>query len=212
VESAKCFATLLHTLPGMPYVFQGEEIGMTGVRFGTIDDYNDIAMKNKYKEEVAKGRDPEEVFESLLHLSRDNSRTPMQWNETENAGFSSGTPWIKVNPNYKEINVSEALSDPDSVFYYYKQLIALRKQNEVMVYGSYEPILENDLQIYAYSRVLGEEKWLVILNISDQPAVCELPESMSVQTKEMIITNYSGQPDEGCAIKLKPYEARIYRM
>ncbi|MCZ8512661.1 alpha-glucosidase [Paenibacillus filicis] len=212
VESAKCFATLLHTLPGMPYVYQGEEIGMTGVRFGSIDDYNDIAMKNKYKEEVAKGRDPEEVFESLLHLSRDNSRTPMQWDGTENAGFSSGTPWIKVNPNYKEINVSEALADPDSVFYYYKRLIELRKHNEVMVYGSYEPILENDLQIYAYSRVLGEEQWLVVLNISDRPAACNLPVSMSGRAREMILTNASGQPHEGDELRLSPYEARIYRM
>ncbi len=128
VESAKCFATLLHTLPGMPYIYQGEEIGMTGVRFGSIEDYNDIAMKNKYKEEVAKGRDPQEVFESLLHLSRDNSRTPVQWNGSENAGFSGGTPWIKVNPNYKEINVEQALADPDSVFYYYKKANRAQKR------------------------------------------------------------------------------------
>lgn len=212
VECAKCFATLLHTLPGMPYVYQGEEIGMTGVRFDSIEDYNDIAMKNKYKEEVAKGRDPKEVFESLLHLSRDNSRTPMQWDGTENAGFSSGTPWIKVNPNYKEINVAEALADPDSVFYYYQKLISLRKQHEVMVYGSYEPILEEDQQIYAYFRVLGEEKWLVVLNISEEPAVCELPEPVSGQAKEIILANLPMEPDAGGAIRLKPYEARIYQV
>ncbi|MBP1154126.1 MULTISPECIES: alpha-glucosidase [unclassified Paenibacillus] len=210
VESAKCFATLLHTLPGMPYIYQGEEIGMTGVRFDSIEDYYDIAMKNKYKEEVEKGRDPKEVFESLLHLARDNSRTPVQWDDSKNAGFTSGTPWIKVNPNYKEINVAAALADPDSVFYYYKKLIQLRKEHEVMVYGSYEPLLEDHQQIYTYLRVLDNEKWLVILNISDQTVTCELPESISSHTKEMIISNYPQSSDRSDSFKLNPYEARIY--
>ncbi len=211
VESAKCFATLLHTLPGMPYVYQGEEIGMTGVRFESIDDYNDIAMKNKYKEEVEKGRDPKEVFESLLHLSRDNSRTPVQWNNTENAGFTSGTPWMKVNPNYTKINVEQALRDPDSIFYFYKKLIQLRKENEVMVYGTYEPILEENLQIYSYFRSMGEERWLVILNISDQSAKFELPDSVSFSSKELLIANYLVQGDDSIhSFVLKPYEARVY--
>ncbi|WP_084031616.1 alpha-glucosidase [Anaerobacillus arseniciselenatis] len=143
-QSAKLLATLLHTLPGMPYIYQGEEIGMTGVRFSSIDDYQDIAMKNKYKEEVEKGRDPEEVFESLLLLSRDNSRTPVQWNDSHNAGFTTGTPWMKVNPNYKEINVKEALQNRNSIYYYYKKLIQLRKENEVIVYGDFVDHSKND--------------------------------------------------------------------
>lgn len=212
VESAKCFATLLHTLPGMPYIYQGEEIGMTGVRFDSIDDYNDIAMKNKYREEVEKGRDPKEVFESLLHLSRDNSRTPVQWDDSENAGFTSGTPWIKVNPNYKEINVAAALADPNSVFYYYKKLIQLRKAHEVMVYGSYEPLLEDHEQIYAYLRELGGEKWLVVLNISDQPAVCELPASVISYPRELLIANYREQANPSDEWQLRPYESRVYRL
>lgn len=210
VESAKCFATLLHTLPGMPYIYQGEEIGMTGVRFESIDDYDDIAMKNKYKEEVEKGRDPQMVFEELLHLSRDNSRTPIQWDTLDQAGFTQGTPWIKMNPNYMSINVEQALADPDSIFYYYQNLIRLRKENEVMIYGSYEPLMEEDPEIYAYLRVLGQERWLVLLNISDQSVKFELLGSLSGKLGEMLICNYS-QPEED-DLRLRPYEARIYRV
>ncbi|KIL34207.1 oligo-1,6-glucosidase [Cohnella kolymensis] len=212
VESAKCFATMLHTLPGMPYVYQGEEIGMTGVRFPSIDDYDDIAMKNKYKEEVGKGRDPQEVFESLLHLTRDNSRTPMQWDETPNAGFSQGSPWLKVNPNCSEINVEKALADPDSVFYHYQKLIRLRKDNEVMVYGSYEPILDEDDQIYAYYRTLESERWLVVLNISDEEAQCRLPDNVNSSLGEVIIRNYPETSGGSEGLLLKPYEARVYRI
>ncbi|GGG04058.1 glycoside hydrolase family 13 protein [Paenibacillus abyssi] len=211
-ESATCFATLLHTLPGMPYVYQGEEIGMTGVRFDTIDDYNDIAMKNKYKEETGKGRDPQEVFESLLHLARDNSRTPMHWDDSSMAGFTGGTPWIKVNPNYKEINVAAALADPNSVFYYYKKLIQLRKEHEVMVYGSYEPVLEDHPQLYAYFRTLGTEKWLIVLNISEQSVSFELPESAASVSRETVITNYPDDHAGGSgALTMRPFEAVIYR-
>jgi oligo-1,6-glucosidase len=212
VESAKCFATMLHTLPGMPYVYQGEEIGMTGARFPSIHDYNDIAMKNKYKEEVAKGRDPQEVFESLLHLARDNSRTPMQWNSTTNAGFSQSTPWLKTNPNYRAINVEQALADPDSVYYYYQKLIRLRKQNDVMVYGDYEPILEEHPQIYAYYRTLGDERWLILLNISDQETLCELPDDVASTLTETVIRNYPEQTESANEFLLNPYEARIYRI
>lgn len=211
VPSAKCFATLIHTLPGMPYVYQGEEIGMTGVRYESIDDYNDIAMINKYKEAVAAGRDPQATFESLLHLSRDNSRTPMQWNDSANAGFTEGVPWLKVNPNYREINVEQALSDPDSVFYYYQKLIRLRKENEVMVYGSYEPILEDHPQIYAFYRALGSERWLILLNISEQEVLAELPEDAASRLQETLLRNYPEEADAADEFLLKPYEARIYR-
>lgn len=210
VESAKCFATLLHTLPGMPYIFQGEEIGMTGVRFNSIDDYNDIAMKNKFKEEVGKGRNPEEVLASLQLLSRDNSRTAVQWDTSENGGFTTGKPWIKVNPNYEEINVEQAIADPDSVFYYYKKLIQLRKENEVMVYGTFETYLDNHPKIYAYTRELEDEQWLVVLNISDQKSQLELPSDLNFKLKELILGNY--QVDDQEVVELRPYEARIYRI
>ncbi|UYZ21776.1 glycoside hydrolase family 13 protein [Mesobacillus jeotgali] len=212
-ESAKCFATLLHTLPGMPYVFQGEEIGMTGVRFDSIDEYNDIAMKNKYKEEVAKGREPQEVLESLQLLSRDNSRTPVQWDASANGGFTSGDPWIKVNPNYKEINVEQALADPDSVFFFYKKLIQLRKENEVMVYGDFETYLDDHLEIYAYTRELDNERWLIVLNISEQKSILELSSDTDFVVKELLLANYEVADKENIdSVELQPYEARIYRV
>jgi oligo-1,6-glucosidase len=213
VESAKLFATLLHTLPGMPYIYQGEELGMTGVRFPSIEDYNDIAMKNKYKEEIEKGRDPQEVFESLLHLSRDNSRTPMQWDDSENAGFTSGSPWIKVNPNYTEMNAAKVLEDSDSVYYYYKKLIELRKEHEVMVYGDYETILEEHKQIYAYTRQLGDKKWLVLLNVSEEKAEAALPDELAYVFKEVILTNYPQvQAENAKGLALEPYHALIYQI
>lgn len=216
VESAKLLATMLHTLPGMPYVFQGEEIGMTGVRFKSIEDYNDIAMKNKYKEEVEKGKDPDEVFESLLLLSRDNSRTPMQWNSGKNAGFTTGSPWINVNPNYKEINVENVLNDPDSVFYYYQKLIALRKKNNVMVYGDYEDLSKKDPYIYMYTRSDNDHTWLVMLNHSDERQQVNISEQFSGSEASLVIANMEAE-DKGKitltnTMMLRPHEARVYEV
>ncbi|MBM7662397.1 oligo-1,6-glucosidase [Bacillus mesophilus] len=210
VESAKLLATMVHTMPGMPYIFQGEEIGMTGVRFSTIEDYNDIAMKNKYKEEVAKGRDPQEVFESLLPLSRDNSRTPMQWNDSEQAGFTDGNPWIKVNPNYKSINVEAALKDPNSVFYYYKKLIQLRKDHPVMVYGSFTDYSTGHETIYAYTRELEDKQWLIVLNHSDQHEKFSIPDIISDKKLEPILHNYDTITMDNKSIELRPHEAVIF--
>ncbi len=212
-QSAKLLATLLHTLPGMPYIYQGEEIGMTGVRFSSIDDYQDIAMKNKYKEEVEKGRDPEEVFESLLLLSRDNSRTPVQWNDSHNAGFTTGTPWMKVNPNYKEINVKEALQNRDSIYYYYKKLIQLRKENEVSVYGDFVDHSKNDEKLYMYTRSYEGRTWLIMLNHSDGDYSLELSDEFS-GNKKLVIGNYPDVDNEELptSVNLRPHEARIYEM
>ncbi|MGD7044330.1 glycoside hydrolase family 13 protein [Jeotgalibacillus proteolyticus] len=213
-ESAKLLATMLHTLPGMPYVYQGEEIGMTGVRFDSIKDYEDIAMKNKYKEEVEKGRDPQEVFESLLLLSRDNSRTPMQWDDGEQAGFTTGTPWIKVNPNKKEINVKQALKDPNSIFYYYQQLIALRKEQPVMVYGDYEDLSRKYETLYVYTRSYEKKTWLILLNHSDKDQRYKFEERCIGRPVHCVIGNYdrgeAGRMHLEPSILLKPYEARIY--
>jgi oligo-1,6-glucosidase len=212
VESAKLLGTLVHTLPGMPYIYQGEEIGMTGVRFSSIEDYDDIAMKNRYRELVAKGGHPQEVFESLLALSRDNSRTPMQWDASENAGFTTGTPWIKVNPNHKEINVEQALSDPNSVFYYYQKLISLRKQNPVMIYGDYTDLSKGDEHLYVYTRSLDGVTWMIILNHSDNETRFTLPGGYQDAHKTLILANYSDVTgDESIAnTSLRPHEARIY--
>ncbi|OAS86871.1 MULTISPECIES: glycoside hydrolase family 13 protein [Metabacillus] len=213
IESAKLLATMIHTLPGTPYIYQGEEIGMTGVRFDSIDDYNDIAMKNKYKEEVGKGRDPKEVFDSLLLLSRDNSRTPMQWSNQNQAGFTNGTPWIKVNPNYIDINVEEALKDPNSVFYYYQKLITLRKKHDVMVYGDFTDLTAGDEHLYVYTRTLNETTWLIVLNHSNEPREYFLQKEHQATTKELIIANYDiDELELGASFIMQPHEARIYKI
>ncbi|MBL0387739.1 alpha-glucosidase [Tumebacillus sp. ITR2] len=214
VESAKLLGTLVHTLPGMPYIYQGEELGMTGVRFSSIEDYDDIAMKNKYRDEVAEGRDPQEVFESLLPRSRDNSRTPMQWDASDNAGFTTGKPWIKVNPNHTRINVEQALADPNSVFYYYKKLIQLRKDNPVMVYGDYYDLSEGHAELYVFKRELDGVRWLVILNHSDRENEFTLPAGYEDAKKELVLANYSDVDGTTSIQKttLRPHEARVYRM
>ncbi|CAI6056442.1 Oligo-1,6-glucosidase [Cohnella sp. JJ-181] len=216
VQSAKLLATMLHTLPGIPYIYQGEEIGMTGVRFPSIEDYDDIAMKNRYAEEIAKGRDPAETLSGLQALSRDNSRTPMQWDDSSEAGFTTGKPWIKVNPNYREINVAKDLADLDSVYAYYQRLIALRKENEVMVYGDFEewPEWEEDARLYVYTRKLGGVCWLIVLNHSDEATDMALPARLSGRTMRMLLGNESnvGVGETEGYLRLKPHEARIFEV
>jgi oligo-1,6-glucosidase len=212
VQSAKLLGTMVHTMPGMPYIYQGEEIGMTGVRFSSIEDYNDIAMKNKYKEEVEKGRDPQEVFESLLPLSRDNSRTPMQWNDSDQAGFTIGIPWIKVNPNYGKINVKAALKDPNSVFYYYKKLIQLRKQNPVMVYGSFTDHSKGHESVYAYTRELEGTTWFIVLNHSNNTEQFKVPQTFVNMEREPLLHNYDTIIINNELIELRPHEAIILEL
>lgn len=212
VQSAKCFGTLIHTLPGMPYVFQGEEIGMTGIRYSSIDQYNDVATRNKYAEEVGKGRDSEEVLAELQHLSRDNSRTPMQWSAEQQGGFTEGTPWIGANPNYTEINVEAALKDPNSVYYYYKNMIALRKENPVMIYGSFTTYFDEHEQLYVYKREYEGSSWLVVLNISEQPASCDLSACGLQPNAEVVLSNYERNSDESVSLELQPYEAIVYQL
>jgi oligo-1,6-glucosidase len=212
VESAKLLATMIHTLPGTPYIYQGEEIGMTGVQYASVVDYKDIAFQNKYKEEVEKGRDPKEVLDELRPLARDNSRSPMQWNDSEHAGFTTGIPWIQVNPNYKEINVDNNLNDPHSVLNYYKKLIQLRKQNPVMVYGSYEDLSEQDRYIYAYTRTLDSVCWLIVLNHSNQRHTFVVPNTLQHVDWKLVLANYKDVSVQGVleSIELEPHEARIY--
>ncbi|WP_079479860.1 glycoside hydrolase family 13 protein [Halobacillus salinus] len=207
VESAKLLATMIHTLPGIPYIFQGEEIGMTGVRYDSIDDYHDIAMKNKYEEEVNKGREPSRVFEELLPLSRDNSRTPMQWTDVEHAGFTDGKPWIKVNPNYPSINVEKEMNESNSVFYFYQTLIQLRKRNPVMVYGDYTDLSADDPDLYCYKRSFEGNEWIVLLNHSD--AINNFKRlDLDLNGAELILSNYPASESN----ELNPHEARIYAL
>lgn len=213
VESAKMLATFLHTLQGTPYIYQGEEIGMTNVKFDSIEEYKDIETLNMYNEKVKENNEDEaKVMESIYVKGRDNARTPVQWNASEHAGFTTGTPWIAVNPNYKEVNVEQAVADQDSIFHYYKKLIKLRKENDVIVYGTYDVLHDDHEQIYTYTRTLKKEKLLVILNFSDHRPEFKLPEDMICRDVEVLISNYA-QPEEPdvTSIKLRPYEAVVYK-
>jgi len=214
VESAKLLATLVHMLQGTPYVYQGDEIGMTNVAFESIEDYRDVATRNLYREAVEeKGVDPTVALEVVHAKSRDNARTPMQWDNSQHAGFTSGTPWIKVNPNHKEINVANALTDPSSVFYYYQKLIRLRRENPIIVYGVYDLILPWHEEIYAFTRTLDEDRLLVILNFSRNTPVFQLPDDISYSSGELLICNYNVDAHEDIhQISLRPYEARVYRL
>lgn len=210
LESAKMLATLLHTLKGTPYIYQGEEIGMTNVKFPSLEHYRDIETLNMYREKVTEGgADHSHILNAIYAKGRDNARTPMQWDDSPNAGFSEGTPWLSVNPNYKEINVRQALDDPDSIFHYYRQLIALRKQHPIMVYGDYELLLEDHEFIYAYTRTLENEQWLVLLNFCANEQDTGLGSRLA-SAQEIVIGNYKDAPETPGV--LRPYEAIVYRM
>ncbi|MGE6588896.1 glycoside hydrolase family 13 protein [Bacillus mycoides] len=212
-ESAKMLATVLHMMKGTPYIYQGEEIGMTNVRFESIDEYRDIETLNMYKEKVIeRGEDIDKVMQSIYIKGRDNARTPMQWDDREHAGFTTGEPWIAVNPNYKEINVKQAIQDEESIFYYYKKLIELRKKNEIVVYGTYDLILENNPSIFAYVRTYGEEKLLVIANFTADECVFELPEDIIYSEAELLIHNYDVENVLIENITLRPYEAMVFKL
>ena len=213
VESAKLLGTMLHMLHGTPYVYQGEEIGMTNVAFDSIAEYDDIETRNIYKELVMdEGKDPAYAMEVIHAKSRDNARTPMQWSDAPQAGFTTGSPWLKVNPNYPWINVEQALADPNSIFYYYQKLIGLRKTVPAVVYGSYELILPEHEQIYAFTRTVDNERLVVILNFSTGEPVFELPASLPSADAELLIANYPDAPGTLPRLSLRPYEARVYRV
>jgi oligo-1,6-glucosidase len=201
-------------LQGTPFVYQGEEIGMTNVKFDSIEDYRDIETLNMYREFVEKkGIDHQAVMAIIHAKGRDNARTPMQWDDRKHAGFTTGAPWIKVNPNYKAINVERAIADRNSIFYYYQKLILLRQKNPVIVYGAYELILEDHEDIYAFTRTLQDERLLVILNFSRNTPFFRLPTHIAFSEKELLISNYPVDPNEDIRqLTLQPYEARVYRL
>ncbi|WP_110932975.1 glycoside hydrolase family 13 protein [Paenibacillus bouchesdurhonensis] len=211
VPSAKMLATFIHMLEGTPYIYQGEEIGMTNIALESIDDYRDVETLNYYEEQRDYGVPEEEIMQAIHKKSRDNARTPMQWDMTEQGGFTTGTPWIKVNSNYMEINVADSLKDPDSIFHYYKKLIHLRKKHKVIVYGQYKLLLPLHPEIYAYSRTLENEQLLVILNFFEREPLFELPKELSKDGMELLLSNYAAQKNEDlCKLPLRPYEARVY--
>ncbi|OCA99178.1 glycoside hydrolase family 13 protein [Clostridium beijerinckii] len=212
VESAKMLATLLHGMKGTPYIYQGEELGMTNVRFESLEDYKDIETLNMYNERKKQGYAHEDIMLSIYTKGRDNARTPMQWDDSENAGFTSGQPWLKVNPNYKEINAESQLKDENSIFNYYKKLIKIRKSNPVVVYGKYELMLEENKEIFAYTRTLENEMLLVICNFIGNETEFVLERKFEFKSKELLISNYNVNENDSIeSIELKPYEARIYK-
>ncbi|WP_027339058.1 glycoside hydrolase family 13 protein [Halonatronum saccharophilum] len=213
VQSAKMLATLLHFMQGTPYIYQGEEIGMTNVKYESIDEYDDIESVNYYYDKIENGYTHDEMMEAIWKNGRDNARTPIQWNDSENAGFTKGEPWLKVNPNYKDVNVNKALEDEGSIFYYYKKLIKLRKENDIIVYGDYKLLLEDNDKIFAYTRSLDREKILVIVNFLEEEAEFNLPEDIDFNEKELLISNYEVAKEESIDnLNLRPYEARVYRL
>lgn len=206
--SAKMLATMTHFQKGTPYVYQGEELGMTNAYMENIADYRDIESLNAYKELTTKENIPAKtVMGYIKAVGRDNARTPMQWDASDNGGFTSGTPWLQVNKNYKTINAAAQVNDPDSVFAYYKKLIALRHTNEVMVNGMYDVLIPDHPQIYAYTRTLGDKQLLVLCNDSDTNVAipAELQEKIHA-AKNILIQNYK-DTDEST---LRPYEAVVY--
>ena len=202
VQSAKLLATMLHGMQGTPYIYQGEELGMTNVRL-PLEQYQDVEIHNMYKKRLAEGYPEEEILRSIYAKGRDNARTPMQWNGQENAGFTTGIPWLPVNPNYTSINAKAALADPDSVFWYYKKLIALRKEYPVFVEGDFTLLEEEHPQLFVYRRSTKNEQILVVCNFSGTDVSWSLPGEWT--TAEMLISNYPDQVQK----TLRPWEATI---
>lgn len=201
--SAKCIATCLHMMQGTPYVYQGEELGMTNTVFKSVKDFRDLEAINAYHELTEKGViSAEELFPKICHKSRDNARTPMQWDDSKNAGFTTGTPWIDVNPNYTKINAKEQIAREDSVFNYYKKLIALRKEYEIIVYGDYNLLLPEDKDFFVYERSLDGKKLLVACNFSEKEREFDFSPA---KNGKVLINNYEGFSLENK--KLRPYEA-----
>ena len=209
IESAKMLATLLHGMKGTPYIYQGEELGMTNVRFDDINDYNDIESLNMYKDRLSKGYSHEEIMESIYAKGRDNARTPMQWDDSENAGFTTGTPWLAVNKNYDKINAKQCLQDENSIFNHYKKLIDIRKNNDTIIYGDYKLLCEDDENIFAYVRELNGDKILVVCNFYDKDV--EFKFEGDFNYSKVLLSNYNDSSKMIEKLKLRPYEAVMYR-
>lgn len=207
VLSAKMLATCLHMMQGTPYIYQGEELGMTNYPFKGPEDFHDIESIHAYEEWCKSGLvSHQEFWPCITAVSRDNARTPMQWDNTSQAGFTTGTPWMPVNPNYKEINAQAQLADPDSVFYYYQKLIALRKKYPVIVHGRYCLLMPDSQELFVYERILGDEKLLVLCSFADHETSFPVPDEFAAGS--CLISNYEGGPKNGV---LRPYEAAVIR-
>ena len=214
VESAKMLATLLHGMKGTPYIYQGEELGMTNIRLNTIEEYEDIETLNMYKERIEKGDSHEDIMTSIYAKSRDNARTPMQWDSTEHAGFTTGNPWFAINPNYDTINAANALADENSIFYHYQKLIALRKEREIFTEGDFRMLCMEHPSVFAYERVWKDDRILVVCNFYGEEVSISLESELQENLPgRIVLSNY---PDSGedyyRGLKLRPYEAVMYEL
>jgi oligo-1,6-glucosidase len=215
VESAKMLATFLLCLHGTPYIYQGDEIAMTNAPFDSIDEYRDIETLNFYHAMMeAGGRSREEIMAAIRAKSRDNARTPVQWSAEPYAGFTTGTPWIGVHPNHREVNVARSLVDPDSVLSYYRRLIRLRRASPVLIHGRYDLLLEAHEQVFAFTRTLASDRVLVLLNFTADTPVAALPSHLEPwSSAELLIANYPQVEGEDIGVlTLRPWEARVYRL
>ena len=209
-ECAKSFGLMYFMQQGTPFIYQGQEIGMKNVQFNSIEDYNDVKGINIYKEKVKSGVSPEEALKAVWVVSRDNARTPMQWDDSDNAGFSVAKPWLGINPDYLTTNVKSQLEDEASVLNFYKKMINLRKENECLIYGKYNLILEEDENIYAYTRELNNDKCIVICNLSNEEVDYSYEES-TLKFENLKLSNYNvNKHSDLCSFKLRPWECRLY--
>ncbi|NLV11570.1 alpha,alpha-phosphotrehalase [Halomicrobium mukohataei] len=210
-RSAKLLGTLLYTLQGTPFVYQGQEIGMTNAPFESKSELRDVESINFVEEAIESGaaESYEDVRDAVETVGRDNARTPMQWSDDENAGFTDGEPWLKVNPNYDAINVEQARADPDSVWHYYRDLGDLRADRDLLVYGTFDLLAPDDEQVFAYTRTLADERALVVLNVSAQAATFAVPDDAG-DGLELAIANVNAPETPGSTVELDPYEARVY--
>jgi oligo-1,6-glucosidase len=209
VESAKMLGTVLHLHRGTPYVYQGEELGMTNAPFHTIADFRDIEALGQYADAVTKeGRSPEDVLTVLRARGRDNARTPMQWDDSPQAGFTTGTPWLAVNPNHTEINAAAAVADPDSVYHHYRKLIELRHTEPAVVHGDFTMLLPHDERLYAFTRRLDQTELLVIGNFSDETVKADIDDAAEWSVAELLLTNTAAPSD---ALTMGPWQTVVYR-
>ena len=207
--SAKAIAMMYFFLQGTPFIYQGQEIGMTNLPFSSIDEIDAVDSKRLYQQLLDEGRSEEEALDIVANTTRDNSRTPMQWNDHLYAGFSEVAPWLLVNPNHQMINVADQTNDPESILSFYKKMIALRRENKGLVYGSFNEYLPENEQLFVYERVLEEERYLIIVNLTDEAATYTLPTEIET-TWEVLLENQSGQEFQSSGT-FAPYEARLYR-
>ncbi|MET1031713.1 alpha,alpha-phosphotrehalase [Domibacillus tundrae] len=212
VKSAKMLANVIHLMKGTPYIYQGEEIGMTNPHFDRIEQYRDVESLNMYKELREKGFAEQEVITILKQKSRDNSRTPVQWNDKANAGFTSGIPWIEIAENYEEINAETAQKEPESLFYHYQKLIGLRKNEELLREGSYRQLLADHPQLFVYVREHDGELWLIINNFYGQSVSFSVPEEVKGKKSELVLSNEEQAPAQLSDWVLTPYESTVYRL